>query len=95
LTEADALPGALPSGATEIAGLKVQLTSSGGAPQDVFPTGGKVTLKFPIPKGADVASLVVLFWNGSEWMEVSGGSVADGFYVIQIEKPGTYALATR
>jgi hypothetical protein len=93
LTAADVLPGDLPSDATEIAGLLVQLTS-GGTSQEVLPTGGIITLKFPVPEGTDAASLVILFWNGSEWVEASNGSVVDGFYVVQVERPGNYILAT-
>jgi hypothetical protein len=88
------LPGELPAGATQLASLKVELTS-GGTPQTALPDGGKITLKFPIPAGTNEASLVVLFWNGSDWVEVTGGKVVDGFYVVQVDNPGNYVLATQ
>jgi hypothetical protein len=93
LTEANALPSDLPSGATEIAGLLVQLTS-GGALQDALPTGGMITLKFPVPEGTDATSLVALFWNGSEWVEVPG-EVNDEFFIAIVNMPGNYVLVTQ
>ena len=94
LTEADVLPGALPSGATQLASLEAKVTS-GGSDLAELPSGGKITFKFPIPAGTDESTLVVLFWNGSAWVEVSGGLVIDGYYVVTVEKPGNYVLATQ
>jgi hypothetical protein len=94
LTEADVLPGALPSGATQLASLEAKVTS-GGSDLVELPSGGKIMLKFPIPAGTDASTLVVVFWNGSTWVEVSGGSVIDGYYVVTVEKPGTYVLVTQ
>ena len=62
------LPGDLPSGA---------VLSLGGvivAPDLPLPAHS-ITLYFTVPSGADPASLAVLFWNGSEWVEVPGGTV--------------------
>ncbi len=85
------LPGQLP---TQLGILNVQITS-GGIAQSKLPLNGKITLKFPIPDGADEASLVVLFWSGSAWMEVSGGGIIDGFYVVEVAQPGIYVLTFR
>jgi hypothetical protein len=90
----DALPGALPSGATQLGSLEAQVTSGGNALGEL-PVGGKITLKFPVPAGTDASTLVVLFWNGTAWVEVSGGTVVDGFYVVTVEKPGNYVLAAQ
>ncbi|CAG1001721.1 hypothetical protein ANAEL_03015 [Anaerolineales bacterium] len=87
------LPGVLPGGFVYIAGMDVGI-SSGEQVVEELPVGGKITLKFPIPTGADEASLAVLFWNGSTWVEVTGGKAVDGFYVIGVNQPGTYVLAS-
>jgi hypothetical protein len=79
---------------TQLGILNVQLTS-GGIAQSKLPLNGRITLKFPIPRDADENGLVVLFWDGSAWVEVSGGRVIDGFYVIEATQPGIYALTSR
>jgi hypothetical protein len=88
------LPGELPSGATQLGSLDAQVTS-GGTAQGQLPPGGKITLKFPIPDGTDEASLAVLFWNGSAWVEAPGGKLVDGFFVVTVEKPGNYMLVSQ
>jgi len=88
------LPGELPSGATHLGSLDAQVTS-GGTAQDTLPPSGKITLKFPIPDGVDETSLAVLFWNGSAWVEVPGGKVVDGFFVVTVEEPGNYVLVSQ
>jgi hypothetical protein len=45
-----------------------------------------------VPSGADPASLAALFWNGSEWVEVPGGTVVDGMFVVTVTEAGTYVL---
>ena len=90
----DSLPGTLPSDVTLLTGLDAQVISDGIA-QSELPPGGKITLKFPIPSGTDASTLVVLFWNGTAWVEVSGGEEVDGYYVVTVEKPGNYVLAVQ
>ncbi len=91
--KANVLPGVLPGGFSYIAGMDVGV-SSGGQVVEELPVGGKITLKFPIPDGADEASLAVFFWNGSAWVEVPGGRIVDGFYVVEVNQPGIYVLAS-
>jgi hypothetical protein len=83
------LPAALESG-TFGSALKVVLTNEG---KDV--TDLALTLSFPIPAGMKDSSLVVMFWNGSAWVEVSGGSVVNGFFVITVAQPGDYVLVAK
>lgn len=90
----DLLPGALPEGVSYLTSMNAQ-TSVDGKAVDELPAGGKLTLKFPVPDGADEASLAVLFWNGAEWIEVSGGEVVDGFYMVEVTRPGIYVLASQ
>jgi hypothetical protein len=88
------LPGVLPDGATQLASLSVELIL-GEAPQSTLPVGGKITLKFPVPAGTDAAKLSVVFWNGTKWEKVTGGNMVDGFYVVQVDYPGSYVLTTQ
>jgi hypothetical protein len=85
--EAD-LPGDLPSGSTlSLGGVIV-------APDLPLPDHS-ITLYFSVPSGADPASLAVMFWNGSEWVEVPGGTVTDGMFVVTVTEGGTYVLVQR
>jgi hypothetical protein len=84
------LPAALGEGFKFGSALKVELTNEG---KDV--TDLAMTLSFPIPDGMKDASLVVMFWNGSAWVEVSGGSVVNGFYIITVNQPGDYVLVSK
>lgn len=90
----DILPGALPTGASYITGMNTDISMAGKA-VTVLPVGGKIKLRFPIPAGVDEASLAVLFWNGTAWVEVPGGEMVDGFYEIGINEPGNYVLASQ
>jgi hypothetical protein len=82
--EAD-LPGDLPSGAA------LSVVAVIVAPDLPLP-GHSITLSFPVPSGADPANLAVLFWNGSEWVEVPGGTMVDGMFVVTVTEGGTYVL---
>jgi hypothetical protein len=81
------LPGELPAGAS--------LGSSALVSGDLPHPEGYVTLSFPVPASGDTANLVVLFWNGAQWIEVPGGSVEDGKVAVMVNDAGTYALVQR
>jgi hypothetical protein len=86
----DQLPGALGSGNSFGSALKVALTELGKSTASL-----KVMLSFPIPAGMKDADLAVMFWNGSAWVEMSGGNVVGDFYVITVRNPGTYVLVSQ
>lgn len=86
----DHLPGALEDGNTFGSALKVVLTDAGQQTPDL-----SITLMFPIPDSMKNASLSVMFWNGSAWTEVPGGSVAGDYFVITVNEPGTYVLVSQ
>jgi len=79
------LPGALGQGNTFVSALKVTSQAANLT----------VELSFPVPAGMESANLVVMFWDGSGWMEVPGGSVVNGEFVITVTQPGIYVLASR
>ena len=54
-----------------------------------------ITLSFPIPAGMENANLSVIFWNGTDWVAVSGGSVVGNEFVITVTQPGVYVLVSQ
>ena len=84
----DELPVALGQGNTFVSALQVTLTSQA--------TGNlAITLSFPIPVGMEGANLAVMFWNGSGWVEVPGGTVLGDQFVITVSQPGVYVLVSK
>jgi hypothetical protein len=86
----DQLPGALGQGNVFGSALKVVLTDKGARIPHLT-----ITLSFPIPEGMKDARLAVMFWDGSGWVVMPGGSVVGGYFVITITRPGTYVLVSQ
>jgi hypothetical protein len=84
------LPAVLGEGSKFGSALKVELANEGKDVNDLA-----ITLSFPIPADMKDAKLAVMFWNGSAWEEVSGGSVVNGFFVITVDQPGNYVLVAK
>ena len=80
------LPGILGAGNTFVSALEV--TSTGGA-------NGDITLYFPIPAGMEDSNLAVMFWDGTEWVDVPGGTVVGNQFVITVSQSGVYVLVSR
>jgi hypothetical protein len=80
----DQLPGKLGQGHTFGSALQLEFFNRG-------PKGG-VMLSLPIPSNLKDARLAVMFWNGSKWIGLSGGSVVGDYFVIKVTRPGTYLL---
>ncbi len=89
LTQAQ-LPAALDEGNTFGSALKLVFTAQGKHIGNL-----SVSLTFPIPDGMQDANLAVLLWNGFAWVEVPGGSVVDGNFVITVSTPGIYVLVSK
>jgi hypothetical protein len=83
--DAPDLPGALPSGSTQASGVTV-------IGPDLPVAGGSIDLSFPAPSGVDGASLAVLQWNGTAWVEVPGGTIMDGMFVVTVTEAGPCVL---
>jgi len=82
------LPADLPAGKTFAAGASLTLMQ-GGEELESAPQGAQAF--FEIPAGMN-PPFVVLFWNGSEWIEVPS-QVVGGKIVFTITDPGVYVLA--
>ena len=76
------LPGALGQGNTFVSAF--QVTAS-----------GSIQLSFPIPAGMETSNFAVMFWDGTKWVEVPGGSVVNGAFVITVTQPGIYVLVAQ
>ena len=86
-------PENLPEGATSISGFSTAVTKNGVA-VETLPT--YVTLSFMFPEGVDPASLSILFWNGSEWIEQSGFVSADGLsFQANVNFTGDFVLVSQ
>ncbi len=79
------LPGALPSNSTLASHVTV-------VSEDLPVADGFITLAFPVPAGADTATLAVLTWDGSQWVPVSGGSIVGGMFIVDVKDAGTHVL---
>jgi parallel beta-helix repeat protein len=79
------LPAALGQGNTFVSALKVTSQAANLA----------IELSFPVPAGMEGANLVVMFWDGTQWVEVPGGSLVNGEFVITVTQPGIYVLVSR
>ena len=55
----------------------------------------ELTLAFPIPAGMEDANLSVMFWDGTDWVAVPGGSVVGNEFVITVTQPGVYVLVSQ
>ena len=81
------LPASLPAGKTFAAGADIKLALNGEEVESA-PQGAQAF--FEIPAGMN-PPFVVLFWNGSEWVDVPS-QVVGGKVVFSVTNPGTYVL---
>jgi hypothetical protein len=86
----DELPASLDQGNSFVSALQLALTSQGLTAGNLV-----ITLAFPIPAGMEGADLAVMFWNGTGWVEVPGGSVVGDQFVINVAQPGVYVLVAK
>lgn len=92
----DDLPGSLPDGTT----FKSAFVS---AFSDEVSANGKldkyVLISFVIPEGVDPSALVILFWDGAQWVEVKGAFVRneDGtsYFEAYVDYAGIFVLAQK
>lgn len=84
------LPGPLPASYAFISGFTVHLIFNG---VEIFVSPDPQVLQFKLPEGANSEDYAILFWNGTDWVEVSGAIVANGFLQVSVVQEGTYILA--
>ena len=86
-------PENLPEGATSLSGFTTTVTKNGTA-VDSLPA--YATLSFLLPEGVDPASLSILYWNGTEWVEQSGFLSPDGlYYQATVNFSGDFVLVSK
>ncbi len=55
-----------------------------------------VVVSFIIPQGVDPQTLSILYWNGTEWIELEGQVSADGLYFeVSTKLVGTFVLVSK
>jgi len=57
---------------------------------------GFITVSFVIPDNMEDADLAILFWDGSAWVEVTGGhNTGDGHFEASTNLTGTFVLVSQ
>ncbi len=73
------LPGSLPNGTTFGSALTTSVTKNGESQNTVEDF---ITISFKIPEDAAVSGLTILYWDGTQWVELTDGlTLQDGRYV--------------
>jgi len=90
---ADKLPGTLPDGNTFVSAFATGVLNNGSSQS---PVNGLITVSFTIPDNMKDANLAILYWDGSQWVEVPGGHVtADGHFEALTNLTGTFVLVSK
>ncbi len=76
----------LPGGSTFETGLTLEITPS---------VDGLITISFMIPTDKLDADLAILFWNGSEWVEVDNAKKKGDSFEAKVERAGLYVLVSK
>ncbi|MBI3168770.1 MAG: right-handed parallel beta-helix repeat-containing protein [Chloroflexi bacterium] len=66
---ADGLPASLPSGSVFKSSFVAEVSENG---QTIDKLSQSVLVSFVIPEGVDASELVILYWDGAQWLEVDG-----------------------
>ena len=93
----DTLPGVLPDGDTFASAFTTGLEKDGSPQSKADPF---IIVSFVVPDPLKDSNLAILFWDGSKWIEVSGGhKTTDEAGVLHFEAAtnliGTFVLVTR
>ncbi|MFN8384610.1 MAG: hypothetical protein U0V02_21935 [Anaerolineales bacterium] len=87
------LPSGLPSNTSFVAGTNITLLNKANGKTVEEASGVQVTMEIPVNMRGQ--SIRVLYWNGSEWIEVSSFVSADGKLITFLAgKAGSYVLVT-
>lgn len=86
------LPGMLPEGWTFQSGFTTLLKENG---TDLDELNTQVTLSFPIPEGVDSSTLGILYWNGTQWLEMDVLAAGDGQLQSFVSHMGTFVLVSK
>jgi hypothetical protein len=97
-------PAAPPDGARMLSVLEADLMRDGTLLQIV---DGALTVKFVVPEGVDPAALAILWWDGSQWVELSAAATdgravfnsgalnAEGMFEASLNFTGIFMLVER
>lgn len=72
------LPGPLPNGVNLHSAMDGRVN---GEPSAIQP--GRILISFVIPQGANASNLAILYWNGSEWVDLREAAFSDGWRIIE------------
>ena len=83
---------ALPAGSTFGSGVSLEITAGG---QSTTSVDGLITVSFMIPKDELDANLAILFWNGSEWVEVDNPRKKGARFEAKVDYTGIFVLVSK
>ena len=86
------LPGALPIGWVFGSGFTLDVIANEQFAENV---SGQVTISFMIPTSISSDVLAILFWNGSEWVDVDGVHNDGNRIEAQVDSPGMFVLVSK
>jgi hypothetical protein len=72
------LPAQLPKGKSLVTSLYVNVLQNGKVISPL-PEGAAITIDFQLPDGVKAENVAVLFWDGTNWIEVTGAATKDGY----------------
>jgi len=77
------LPAELPSGFDFVDGYSINISKDGN-PVDPLPENASVAIEFKIPNNQKNADFGVLYWNGTQWTEITGKMMDGGHFMVDI-----------
>lgn len=86
MLDAADLPAAVVDPYTFLQGMEVSFAS---------PLAASMVVSFLIPEGMEFANLAILYWDGSQWVDLGGYQTSDGLFNISSENSGIYVLGSK
>jgi hypothetical protein len=84
--DTDRLPGELGENYTYVSGLEVQVKPA---------LDGLITVDFLMPPTEFDSNLIILHWDGSQWVDRGGIETKDNFFEITSREAGIFVLVSQ
>jgi hypothetical protein len=88
------LPSAIPSGQKLLNGFQL-IVLQNGEELETLSGSANITIEFIVPDGQSTSDLVILFWDGEEWIEVEDAKLNGNIFQATVTKLGFYVLVTK
>lgn len=84
--DAASLPSPVVDPYTFLQGMEVSLNS---------PLVGSMIISFLVPEGMEFGNLAILYWDGSQWIDLGGYQTSDGLFNVSSSNDGIYVFVTK